>query len=253
MTPPPTTAIILAAGMGTRLRDVHSGAPKGLLRIDGETLVERSLRLLRQAGIERVILVTGYRAEDYAPLPARWPELELIHNGGYEDNGSMASMALALIALREDEDFLVLESDLFYEARALTVLLASVHRDVVLTSGPTGAGDEVWVQTQHGVLETMSKNRKAVECHGEFVGICRLSAPTGQAMETSYRAFVDRHGHGRMSYETDALLQVSHPITVHQEPSLLWGEIDNADHYTRVLEHLAPKIRAKAQSAASEV
>ena len=151
MTSPPS-AIVLAAGRGMRLRDVHSGSPKGLLRINGETLIGRSLRLLRYFGICRVILVTGFEANDYTAVTENWSGVELVHNDGYASNESMASLALALEVLGGDENFLLLESDLFYEGRALEHLLLTKSSNVVLVSGPTGAGDEVWVQERDGHL-----------------------------------------------------------------------------------------------------
>ena len=96
MTDPVTTAVILAAGMGLRLRDVHNGSPKGLLRIHGETLIERSLRLLRRFGMRRIVLVTGYEAQDYARATAGATNVELVHNPDYADPGSMASPARRL-------------------------------------------------------------------------------------------------------------------------------------------------------------
>lgn len=241
----PTTAVILAAGMGLRLRDVHQGAPKGLLRINGETLSERSLRLLRQAGMQRIVLVTGYEAGDYAALSERWPELQLVHNPGFATNGSMASLAYALEVLGAAEPFLLLESDLFYEARALDLLLGEAP-DVMLISGPTGAGDEVWVHAPDDRLVALSKDATELpNVQGELVGICRISAALGQAMAQQFADHVREYGHARMCYETDALVAAAqtHPVAVHLEPNLLWGEIDDPAHYRRVSEHLAPQIQ----------
>ena len=62
---PVRDAIVLAAGVGMRLRSVDDDRPKGLVEIGGETLIGRSIRLLRAAGIERITIVAGYRAESY--------------------------------------------------------------------------------------------------------------------------------------------------------------------------------------------
>ena len=58
-------AIILAAGMGIRLRSMVRDRPKGLIEIEHETLVGRSVRLLRDAGMTRITIVTGYAAGQY--------------------------------------------------------------------------------------------------------------------------------------------------------------------------------------------
>ena len=115
----PTTAVILAAGMGTRLKDLHPDLPKGLLRIGDKTLIERSLDLLLLRGFEKIILVTGFAAEAYERMIApRYPAVRIVHNPGFAGNGSMHSLYLARHQI--DDTVLVLESDLLYEPCALT-------------------------------------------------------------------------------------------------------------------------------------
>lgn len=246
-----STAIILAAGMGMRLRSEHTGRPKGLVRVHGDTLVGRSLRLLSRFGMDRIILVTGYEAAHYQAMAAAWPNVELVHNDRYATTGSMASLDLALDVV--DDDVLVLESDLYYESRTLDLLLATKVEDVVLVSGPTAAGDEVWVQAPTGQLQAMSKDRSTLSSvFGEFVGVCRFSRFLTKRMRHAFRAFQNAHGHGMMSYETDALVQVctEQPVTVHLEPTLLWGEIDDASHLRRVRDTIAPRVaRIEGQGA----
>src|SRR5262245_66276250 len=71
-------AIVLAAGRGERLRSVVDDRPKGLVEIDGETLVARSLRLLRAAGIDAVTIVAGHRAGDYLRFAAGQRDIRVL-------------------------------------------------------------------------------------------------------------------------------------------------------------------------------
>jgi len=236
-------AIILAAGAGTRLRPIVDGRPKGLIEIDGESLVARSARLLRAAGIERTTIVTGYAADYYERFAAGQPDIVLVNNDKFETTGSMASLAIALDRVRHD--VLVLESDIVYEARALTAILTGDAPDATLTSGPTRAGDEVWVHAPAGRLEAMTKVRHDLPAlDGELVGITRLSAPAAGAMLQVFDDFVDTHGHGRMTYETDALVSIArvHPIAVLLIDDLCWGEIDDERQYDRVVKDVWPAV-----------
>jgi 2-aminoethylphosphonate-pyruvate transaminase len=238
-------AVILAAGMGTRLRALVDDRPKGLLEIDGESLMARSVALLRRAGITRITIVSGYRADLYEQFAAGSTDIRLLRNAAYATTGSMASLAVALDTLR-GADLLVLESDIVYEARALDVMLAA-GADTTLVSGPTGAGDEVWVCAPDGRLQGMCKTRSELpSAIGEFVGITRLSAGAAGAMHDAYRAFVAEHGHGQMAYETDALVSVAArlPIRVQLMADLCWGEIDDEPQYARVVERVWPIVRA---------
>jgi choline kinase len=241
------TAIILAAGMGTRLKGMQGPIPKGLIALGGEPIVTRSLRLLRGCGVRRIVIVVGHLKESYEALAAGQSDIELVENAAFSSTGTMASLACALP--RVPEDFLLLESDIVYERRALEATLAHEHGDVVLGSGPTAAGDEVWLEAPAGRLVTMSKDRSALgSAVGEMVGICRITTATAAAMMTAFQRFTATHGHARMSYETDALVQVAtdRAIDVHIVPDLLWGEIDDGSHLERVRDRVLPQILRRA-------
>jgi len=248
----PTTAIVLAAGMGSRLQDVWSDLPKGFVEIGGETLIERSIRLLQERAVERVVVVAGHLAHAYHQLAKRIPGVEVVDNPDYADTGSMASLARALE--RVDEAFLLLESDLFYEERALDTLLADAAPDVLLASGPTGATDEVWVEALGGRLTGLSKDPAELrEVCGELVGILKVSSSLGRLLGDAFADFERVQGHGRMAYETDALVQVAQkrPVRVTVVNDLLWGEVDYETHYRRVRDDVYPRWAAGRTSRTS--
>ena len=235
-------AVILAAGLGTRLRAVIDDRPKGLIEIDGESIVGRSVRLLRGARINHITIVAGYRAHWYDRFAAGQPDIDVLRNDDFATTGSMASLAVALD--RAAGDVLVLESDIVYEQRALAALLDSAA-DATVISDRTGAGDEVWVYAPEGRLHTMSKAPHELPgITGEFVGITRLSPSAAAAMLHAYHAFVGAYDHGRMNYETDALVAVARlfPIATVHVPGLCWGEIDDERQYQRVVEHVWPAV-----------
>lgn len=240
-------AIILAAGIGSRLRAVIDDRPKGLIEIGGQSLVGRSVTLLRAAGIRRITIVAGYQAEVYHAFARDRNYIRVLINEAYETTGSMASLAVALDAMR-DLDVLILESDIAYEARALSAVLSGAE-NATLLSGPTGAGDEVWVSSEAGRLLAMSKRREDLtNVAGEFVGITRLSAPAAFAAHAVFKRFERAHRHGRMDYETGGLVQIApvYPIATSLVPDLCWGEIDDEHQYARVVERVWPVITARA-------
>ncbi|MDG2333286.1 MAG: phosphocholine cytidylyltransferase family protein [Myxococcota bacterium] len=242
MTDRPKAAVILAAGMGTRLKNVFSDRPKGFVEIGGEGLIHRSVRLLQERGIERIVIVSGHMGSAYEALAAELPGLEVVENAEFATTGSMASLARALEAV--NEDFLLLESDLFYEERALDVLLEDEAPDILLASGPTGATDEVWIEASSGCLQSMSKDPAELgEVYGELVGIVRISHALAREMVRAYERFVEENGHGQMAYETDALVEAAgqRPVALRLVPDLLWGEVDYEHHYLRVRDEVWPR------------
>lgn len=224
--------MILAAGEGRRLRGAWD-APKGLLEVGGETLVGRAVRLLRERGVADVVLVTGYQAPRYAALGG----VRRVENARWAETGSAGSLDAGLAAV--SGDVLVLESDLYYEPRALDVLLEARGGDLVLASGFTGAGDEVWVEGEAGRLVALGKDRRALRrVDGEFVGLCRFSAETAGLLRETYG-----RGRAALAYDTDVLAEVARvrPVALALVPDLAWGEIDDTSHLRRVRDEVWPR------------
>ena len=83
-------AIILAAGRGTRMKALTEEKPKCLVELDGQSLLEKQLNALRQAGIEDIAIVTGYRRELLIPF-----NLVEFHNPRWAETNMVTSLACA--------------------------------------------------------------------------------------------------------------------------------------------------------------
>jgi len=112
--------VILAAGEGRRIRTLTE-KPKGLLQVGGETLVGRQVRLLEAAGVHPVILVTGYRQEDYRRL---FPHLEMVANPFYAHTNTLFSLVLALLRLQQQDDIVLINGDTLFPDSLLQQMLA---------------------------------------------------------------------------------------------------------------------------------
>jgi 2-aminoethylphosphonate-pyruvate transaminase len=242
-----TKAVILAAGLGMRLRDVFTGKPKGLLTIEGISLVERSIQLLRAHGIHEIVIVTGHLAEAYEALAADYaPFVRTVHNPYYADSGSMYSLYCARTVI--DAPFLLLESDLLYEARALATLLAFPAEDAMLVSGFTYSNDEMYIEARDGHFYQMSKDRSRLQSIiGEMVGISQISAALYQQMLTYAEEYFKTSRH--LHYEDGCLTAIAqqHAISICHVTDLVWTEIDNADHLARAQSRIWPQIQRQEQ------
>jgi L-glutamine-phosphate cytidylyltransferase len=102
-------AIILAAGMGTRLRPLTNEVPKALVTVVSESFFERQVRLLRLQGIHDITVITGYRAEAFLPWHSE-SGLHFVHNDHYHDKNNLYSMYLVRDRLA---DTVVLDGDVW--------------------------------------------------------------------------------------------------------------------------------------------
>jgi 2-aminoethylphosphonate-pyruvate transaminase len=236
------TAVILAAGMGTRLGEHGRFQPKGLLRLGEKSIIEESVARLQRAAIERIIIVTGHCREWYDEFArASGGSVGTIFNEHYADSGSMYSLYCARHDI--DDDFLLLESDLIYEQRALDSALSFPKDNCVLLSGFTESNDEVFVQCERDRLVNMSKNlRRLSGVSGELVGITRISTTLFSIMLEIAETVFETSRH--YDYETDCLVEAGkrHPVYCCLVSDLVWAEIDDAAHLERARSIVYPEI-----------
>ncbi len=129
-------AIILAAGMGKRLKELTKDATKCMVKVNGVTLIERALWALDKLSLGRIVLVVGYegqRLREYVDsLDIRTP-IVYVENPIYDKTNNIYSLYLARNYLLED-DTLLLESDLIFEEAVLRRLLDNPYPSLALVA-----------------------------------------------------------------------------------------------------------------------
>lgn len=118
-------AIILAAGMGRRLKELTEHNTKCMVRVNGETLIERMLRQLDALALERIVIVVGYKQEvlkEYIQELSTKTPIIYVENKIYDKTNNIYSLYLAKDYLLE-RDTLLLESDLIFEDAVLEELM----------------------------------------------------------------------------------------------------------------------------------
>ena len=95
----PERAVILAAGYGMRMIPINTETPKGLLQVNGETLIERMIRQLQEVGVRDITVVTGFMKEAYEFLIDQYG-IQMVINMDYASKNNLHSMALVKEKLR---------------------------------------------------------------------------------------------------------------------------------------------------------
>lgn len=126
--------MILAAGMGKRLKDLTHDNTKCMVEVNGMTMIERALRILDKKHLSRIVIVVGYKGQnlmDYiSGLQIQTP-ITFIDNPIYNKTNNIYSLALAKEYLCE-EDTLLLESDLVFEEAVIDALLQDERETLAL-------------------------------------------------------------------------------------------------------------------------
>lgn len=233
-------AVILAAGLGSRMRSVTGDVyPKPLTPVGGKSLIERSLYNLKQSGVEEIVVITGHCHAEMKVLEAI-EGVRLIYNPHYATSGSSYSFLCAVGQL--DSPFYLLESDLFYDFAALHLPENLQNSNYIVTSSPLNLDDNVYFKSSDGILINVNKAEPGGEPEGVMTGIWALSSGFIERFKAwCEKVKPDYGGH----YET-LLAEYSattEPIHILHKSDLIWCEIDHEDHLQHAEKVILPKLR----------
>ncbi|MDW0114030.1 winged helix-turn-helix transcriptional regulator [Sporosarcina saromensis] len=236
-------AVILAAGSKEDFTQ-----PVCLMEIEPKlTLLDRTLAILHNNGIEKIFIVTGYKKDAFSDihLPGN---VKMVENTKFQWTGSMASLATVANVL--DDDFLLLEDDTLIEEVAIKKLLDHPERDCVLIMNESGTRDEAYVEIKNNHLYKISKDiHQLNRIDGEMAGVSKLSYGFFSEMITEYQSNMNPF----MNYEY-MLLDVSRKIDVGylKISDLVWTDIDNDIQLKNAREKIYPLLKRKEEKAKIE-
>jgi choline kinase len=190
----PTTdaAVILVAGVGSRLRPLTNDRPKALMDLGGETILGRALRLLRSAGVRDIVLATGYREDQIrALLRELGIAATIVENPQYETTQNSVSLALCRNAL-SGKSFFKLDGDVVFQPAVLTRLQSSdAELAVAVDSARAMDAEAMKVRVDGGEIRSFGKSIPLREAAGETIGIERLTRASGAQVFAAIQAGIE--------------------------------------------------------------
>lgn len=127
-------AIILAAGMGKRLKYLTENNTKCMVQVNDVPMIERTLKILDKKSLSRIIIVVGYEGQrliDFINTISIMTEIVYIWNRDYEKTNNIYSLALAKDFLCA-EDTLLLESDIVFEEQVIDEIISDKRTSLAL-------------------------------------------------------------------------------------------------------------------------
>lgn len=127
-------AIILAAGMGKRLKELTQNNTKCMVKVNGVSLIDRMLHQIQKQNVERIVIVVGYEREklkEYIATLGITTPITFIDNPIYDKTNNIYSLSLASDYLCQD-DTLLFESDLIFEDSVLDALVKDTRPTLAL-------------------------------------------------------------------------------------------------------------------------
>lgn len=226
-------AVILAAG---RQKDFN--IPTSSLMIGECSIIERTVKMLNSAGIENIVVIVGYKSNILIDILSNYDNINFVYNDEYETSGTMKSLSRIKEVVKND--FLLIESDLVFEEKALNAVLETESRDCVLLTELSGIGDEAFVEIRNNYVYKISKDiHQFNRVDGELIGLTKISFNLFNLMLREFELNENR----LVNYEY-ILLDVSrkYDIGYVKINDLIWGEVDNISQYEKAKEKILPYI-----------
>jgi L-glutamine-phosphate cytidylyltransferase len=242
-------AIIIAAGRGSRLRELTTNSPKCLLEIGGKTIIQNAIDHLRSLGVNNISVVKGYLKDKIC-----FPGLNYYINENYQNNNILESLFYAEREL--SGDVIILYSDIIFKKEVVEKLIESKHEISIVT-------DVKWATTYIGrrdhpieeaekvifnerfhvqhIGKILPNNKEKPQ--GEFIGMMKLSGAGPETLKRFYHSRKEQYKTGpfqransfQVAYLTDIIQEmVDHSVVVNCVPiENEWREIDTIEDFTK--------------------
>ena len=189
-------AIILAAGSGLRLGEYTQDIPKTLVDVNGKSILERQISLLKEYGINEIFVVTGYKREKHV-----LKNIEYIFNARYSETEQLTSMMVARRKIFGD--VLIIFGDIIFDSDILKQVLAS-NDDITIPidldwkksyeEEPNKPADIFWLNRKEiGKISAKEISLESKNEVGEFLGIIKLSTAGSKILVKKYEELEKSH------------------------------------------------------------
>jgi choline kinase len=230
-------AIILAAGVGSRIRPLTDNCPKSLLKIGEKTILEMMISHIQACGINEVVIVLGYLENHIKDFVGKnFPDLnvQFITNEHYADTNTGYSLMLTE-ELVKGSTFIKFDADVVFDIEILQNLIESEHDTCLCIDKNINLDAEeikVIIDENGNVLKA-SKEVNPKDAVGESIGIEKISNETAQLLFAELKEMMTDNANHQEYYEGgyERLIAKNVVFNVLDITGLKWTEIDTVEDF----------------------
>lgn len=222
-------ALILAAGLGTRLAPITNDRPKSLVAVNGKPILMKQIENLYENGITDITIVSGYKASILEKeVHELYPEIKLIESVDYATTNNMYSAYIAREVIG-DNGFIMMNADVYYDGSVIKALLENKAENAIVTDIGTYIEESMKVIEVEGRLVRISKTITPEEALGTSIDVYKFSQKGGKAFFAKCAEYIEEKKDLKMWSEV-ALNDILPEVLFKACPLKgRWLEIDNHD------------------------
>ena len=242
--------LIVAAGLGSRLKHHTENLPKCMLKFNGKTLLERQLEVYQNCGIKNISLVRGYKKNKI-----NYKNIKYFDNDNYENNNILNSIFYGEEVI--NGDIIIAYSDILFNDTVVSRLMESSHDISIVVDidwrgyyvnrkdHPIEEAENVIFNANNEVVKIGKIGTEKQDVHGEFIGMMKLNDNGCRIFKDNFHRVkklywgkpFQRAKTFQKSYLTDMLQELVdigfkvHCVIIEKG----WKEIDTVEDYQKSL------------------
>lgn len=228
-------AILLAAGVGSRISNDIGQMPKSMLDVNGQPLIVHTVELLQKNHIE-VIIITGFKHRVIEETLKDY-HVRVYYNPFFKVTNSIGSLWYARNEFFNTNEVLIANADVYYTQDLLDKIFAAQHDNFLLADKTRADVGDYFFLSKAGILQKYGKELTREERDSEYVGIGVLKRDWVMKFHDQLCSMIE-NGEYNLWWENVLYSMVgSESIYTVDVDGIFWSEVDTIEDYQRVLAH----------------